>query len=615
LTRLRAALIAPCIIIAAFVVYLANGEFLGSYDSAPNSLLALNALQTGQLTFDRFRGRYLAAPGSRYVFVEAPDGHLTSVFPIGTAIVAAPIYGVFALAATLAGTPLPPVDAPAFEPIRRNEEKTAAALIAALSVGLAFLCACAIAPPRAAGIATAVYALATPIWSIAAQALWQHGPVNLALLAMVYALLRSDRAARAVPARAWLAAAGLAAGLLPVIRPTAGLFSLAALAFAVWAFRRRSWTFAAAAVLGIAPGIAWNLSFFHALTGGYGGDAAAIGLDPPQAATALAGLLVSPSRGLFVFAPVLVFSFAGAVGALRVARTGDRAATLLLGLAAASIALTGVYACYGGWWGGFCYGPRFLTDTAGVAALLLVYALPRTPAARALFGLAFLVSLTVQFAGADGGAAGAEWNAVPVSVDLMPSRVWELRDSQIERNLRGAYFRFFPPSPREAPEPAAGVVALLDAQPLAGGSAILTTVDLTNDGATRLAGYRSGRYLDQVRVRVRAAGPRGAAFAQQFLYVAAALDPGEHARAIGALAVPARAGTYRLTCEPVLVGDGAVRERAPLELTLTVARGTMPVLTQGTRRPHAEQSSASSVALRRSPEARGAPRDPAAVAL
>ncbi len=570
MARVRSAILTVAIIAVAFAIYLANGEFLGSYDSMPNSLLAANALATGRLDLDDFRGSYFTALGGQYAFVEAPNGHLTSVFPIGTAIVAAPIELAFALMRAADPT-APPLTAAAAEPTRQHDEKLAAALLAALAVGLCWRCGLLLGTPWQAGIVTAVFAVGTPMWAIAAQALWQHGPVNLAVLALVFALLRAGRTTGR-SATAWVGAAGLAAGLLPVIRPTALLFTLAAAAFVLATQRGRAGWFAAGATVGIAPGLAWNLAFFHTLVGGYGSNAAMFGGTLGSIATAFAGLLISPNRGLFVFAPVLLFSLVGFVRALR---RGTRDALLLAMLAGACAALTVLYACFPGWWAGFTYGPRFLADTSAVAALLLVFAVPADPlraARRSLaaaltagaFVFAAFASLAIEFAGANGGAAGAEWNAVPVSVDLAPERVWDVDDSQIGRNVRGAFYRFAPPPPVAG---AAATVVAVRLEPLAarGGRVIEARARVANDGPSTLAGYRSGRYGGQLRVRVRLTSS-GAAPTEQLLYVGDAIAPGAVATAIGWIHVPAPPARWRIVCEPVLVGGAPVRERAPFAL-------------------------------------------------
>lgn len=562
---MRNVLLLAAIVAAAFAIYTSNGDELASYDSAPNSLLGFTVLQQHRLDFDRFRGSYFPALGGQGVFVEAPNGHLSSLFPVGAGIVAFPLAAAFYVAR--GGEPgVGTITAPAFEPLRRQFEKTAAALLAAVSVALFLLCAREIANPVQAAIATIVYALATSIWSIGSQALWQHGPVNLFVLAMVYALLRASSARDSAHVTAWLVAAGVCAGFLPVIRPTAALFSAAGGVFAWWTFRARSLPFALALVAGVAPGVAWNAYFFHSLVGGYAGDARLYAWSP-QALTSFAALLVSPSKGLFAYSPVLAFSFAGVV---RARSGGDPRGRLVVLLALACAVLAVQYAFYRSWWGGFAYGPRFLSDVDAVAALALAYALPQDPlayvrrggvaaVAALTFTLTLLFSVLVQFAGVNSGAAGSEWNAVPISIDRDPDRVWPVHDNQIERNMRAAYVRFFAWDVARSSDYASGVAvrvtgvapSLLQA---ASGSAIAVTAGLSNAGRSRIYGYASGVYVGQLRLRVRILDARNPSPADQFLYVATSPRPGEGASATGTIELPAHAGRYRIAYTPVLVG-------------------------------------------------------------
>ncbi len=555
---MQRALTLVAIVAATFALYLSNGELITSYDSAPNSLLAFNTFATGKLDFDDYRGSYFGKLGGAYAFVEAPNGHLTSYFPIGTAIVTLPIASVVWLVARPVGVAPP---SPAFEPFREAYEKIAAALVAACSVGLFFACARRIGASAPATIATTIYALATPMWAIASQGLWQHGPVNLAILAIVYALLGAQRSTGRA-AIAWLVIAGVFAGLLPVIRPTALLFSIASLAYVAWTFRRLAPAFIIGGIVGVSPGLAWNLAYFHTLAGGYGGNLAMYRWDISSACFAFAGLLASPSRGLFVFAPVLLLAIAGAVVAWRTRRAG---AALLLALGAAAMATTVQYAFFREWWGGFTYGPRFLADTVAIATLLIVYVLPENPLAFARAGLrgaatsaAFVVvclwCITVQFAGANGGAAGSDWNAVPISIDVAPERLWSLADTQIERNVRAAYYRFFPAAPPGTPTISLSAIA---PQPSAPGAAERVTMLVHNGGPTTVWGYRSGRYLGQLRVQLTLANDRATTIPAT-LYLADSLPPGASATAIGEIPASPAPGTYRVTARPYLVGDTPV---------------------------------------------------------
>jgi len=45
----------------------------------------------------------------------------------------------------------------------------------------------------------------------------------------------------------------------------------------------------------------------------------------------------------------------------------------------------------------------------------------------------FAASIAIQFVGANGEEFG-RWSAVPVSVEVQPSRLWSLSDSPIQRD-------------------------------------------------------------------------------------------------------------------------------------------------------------------------------------
>lgn len=534
---------------------------MGSFDSAPNSILAFNILERHTLDLDAFRGSYFTGLGGQYAFVEAPNGHLTSVFPIGTAILTFPAYAVvYAVAGP------PPITSASFEPARRSYEKVLAALIAALCVVLFLLCAELIGTTMQAAIATAVFALATSMWTIGSQALWQHGPVNLFVLAMTFALLRAERARTPWGLLLWLLAAGACGGFLPVIRPTALLFSFAGLAFALWTLRARAWPFVLSFAVAIAPGLAWNMYFFHAFAGGYRVNTEAFSAAPLAALVAFGGLLISPSRGLFVFSPVLLYSLWGFAAA---ARSRAQSSRLFVMLGVAGLALILMYSFFAYWWAGFAYGPRFLTDLAAIGALLLVFIIPKNPLANRFALCAFVVlftfSVAVQIAGANSGAAGADWNAIPVSVDRMPTRLWQLADSQIQRNALGMYYKNvawnITLQPDYLHELGGEVSSLVLPGVAKAGASLEVTASVRNTGRSRQYGYDSGVYVGQLRVPVRIVDARSQLQSERYLFLRGSPVTGQSAQAVGTIQVPSQPGDYRVETGLLALGLGRVPER------------------------------------------------------
>ena len=113
---------------------------------------------------------------------------------------------------------------------------------------------------------------------------------------------------------------------------------------------------------------AWNLWLFHHLRGQYA--------DSPVTRSflgGLAGVLFSPGRGLLVYCPFLLFALAG----IHRWRTWNRGAQVwLLSISAAyCVAHLIVVSLIATWWGGQCWGPRYLTGIMPFLTLLILPAL------------------------------------------------------------------------------------------------------------------------------------------------------------------------------------------------------------------------------------------------
>ena len=200
-------------------------------------------------------------------------------------------------------------------------EKLSASLLASIASVLMFLVL------RREGIRWAlplalVFAFGTNTWMISSQALWQHGTGELLVaLALLLAV------ARASPVRTGLL--GFVCVLMAANRPPDALIAGAFVLFAVWRRRRDAVWLLAGAALPLAALLYYNLGFIGHLAGGYAAARVAkarsfFHLD----LLGLAGLLVSPARGLLVFSPFLVFVPVGLIQRLRdtgLERAGRRA--------------------------------------------------------------------------------------------------------------------------------------------------------------------------------------------------------------------------------------------------------------------------------------------------
>lgn len=411
--------LAPLLVgVFVFVVYLANFRQMGSADTIPTRLLAFSIVREGNLDLDEFYWlrTVVADP---YFLQRDHAGHWRSTYPVATSILTAP------LAAPLVwwsrAWDISDADS-RFRLLVAIFDRVAAALLTAMSVALVFLAGCRIAPARAALAAALFYAFGTNSWATSSQSLWQHGLAQLALAgAVLCAFHRAGRGSALL--------GGLLVALSIAARPQTALVGAAFLLFYAIERRRDLPYFVAAATPGLIAQLAYNLTFMERVTGGY----TARGVRWPDLER-LAGVLLSPSRGLLVYCPLAVL----AVPAMRRARADEP--RVLPYLAGAIGVYVLFYACFVRWWGGHSYGPRFFAD---VMPLVAVCALPaaqqlwRRTLPRALLIAGACWCVGVQFVGVYFDDDG--WNRWPVTVDARRERLWDWSDPQILRALRSGW--------------------------------------------------------------------------------------------------------------------------------------------------------------------------------
>jgi hypothetical protein len=404
----------------SFAAYNSNGREIPSYDSQPTRLAARELLLRGTLGLGHAVG---AAPllSERPGFVLARDGRYRSAYSPVPSVVAAgltwPLWklGVLDLRAPGGANVLA-----AFS----------ASVISGLSVGLVFFMA---RGRLAAGGAAAValgFGLGTGMWPTVSQTLWQHETAILGLAIAMLPFTREPIEVRgAVAIGAGLALAGMARPQLsPAIAVVlAGTFALGG--------AKQGAVAAAIAGSGAAIIITCNLLWFgtplgaapmlEALHETVHGISASFTLNPEG----LAGLLISPNRGLLVYSPVVLVAAAGLGTAVR---EGMRS-PLLWCLAAATVQWL-FYGSYAVWWGGYTYGPRYMLDVLPLAAPLAAAGLAvlRTRIAHATAVLLLTWSVVVAATGAF-CYPHEQWNNDPTNVDRDHARLWDWTDIQIAR--------------------------------------------------------------------------------------------------------------------------------------------------------------------------------------
>ena len=335
-----------------------------------------------------------------------PNDHVCSVFPPGMGILALPFFAPFVL------TGANPLDLG----LLVHGGHVVAAIVEILATLILWSVMRRFASPRWSLVLVLLYFLATSVRTVASQALWQHSGVHLAVSSALWLVLREE----AVPLSRDFAA-GVVLGLGAVVRQTTAL-----VAVGLHGFRpTRLLAMLAGVAIGIAPLLAYNdLAFGSPLEQGYGTKTFAT---PIQ--TGLYGLLASPSRGLFVYTPYLVFAF---LALFRAWRWPGEVAGRLRALSLAWIAALVLYAMYSEWWGGRVFGSRFLDDFAPVLFAALGWGtsvgMLGSRFARAVFGLLAAWSFVIFQAAAF--LYDKSWDTVPVNVNDDPSKLFNWSDPQ-----------------------------------------------------------------------------------------------------------------------------------------------------------------------------------------
>jgi hypothetical protein len=405
-----------------FILYACNARMLAPGDSIPTRRLPFSLLREGNLTLDEFSWE-LSPKGRPPYYVHFANGHVYSVSTFATALVVAPLYVLPAWWLASAGVPYDDVRARVLEVVM---EHVSAATLTALSAALLFLALGRLTTRRWALTLTLLYALGTSTWSIASQALWPHALSELTLVLLSLVLLS------AAPTRAQLVGAGLVAALMVANRPQMLAFAALAAGFVAVHHRRHLLAFVALPALMALGLAAYNRAIFTSLTGGYGGLGALRGA-PAQG---IAGMLISPNRGLLVYTPLMLFAFWGGVRLWRVAGVPVWMRWLSLGV----LAHVFMHASFRAWWGGYTYGPRYFTDVLPALTMFLVYGLVpycRQRAVLALAGLLALWGVGVQAIGVY--AADDGWNRSPRSLGKSIERLWAWDDLQITREARHGF--------------------------------------------------------------------------------------------------------------------------------------------------------------------------------
>lgn len=429
--------------------YLANGRTIGAGDTRPAAYLPWSLLQEKNFDLDEFpalyasdRSPYPLLDGIPYYLVSR-NGHYLSAYGPGAGVLALPVYALPIVWGAK------PDDATAM-----RLEKLAAAIITALSVVFLYWALRGVTARAWALVIVLVYALGTSSLSMSSQALWQHGPSQMFLALALFCLVRGRSEPR------YLGYAGFPLAAAVAMRSTDLLLVLPVAAWIVYAYPARARSLVAWALPPTVLMAVYYLVYFGPADQGYGGTTPPVWALFSQMSLreGLPGVLVSPSRGLFVYSPVLLFSLAGIV----VVWLRGPALWRALSLGPPLVVL--VIAKWLTWWGGHSWGPRLLGDVTPILCFFLYPVVPlleRRRLAKIVFVILALGSIAAHALGAwlyDG-----RWDGLVT--DRRYAQLWPWADSPLAYYGREAFVRLglVAPAPAWTASAGAGLAGSLAA--------------------------------------------------------------------------------------------------------------------------------------------------------
>ena len=430
-------------VVGAFILVLTSAVFLASplrqiADSKFSMLTSESLIHRRTFTLDHYRipdlapvQTYGSASNTSLYQIEFAGGHFYHMYPPGSPVLSAPYVALLNLCGISASHP----DGSYNPRGERIIQGSLASLLMGALAAVFFFTARLLLPVAWSAWLALGGALGTQVWSTASRALWTD-TWGILLLGVALLCLLADAIGKRSVSPVWLATL---LSWMYFVRPT---YSIQIIAIALYILIYRRQLFARFAL----AGAAWCAAFVAFSEYHYGRPlptyyylASQLKLD--SFLTAFAGNLFSPSRGLFIYVPALLFVV---YLHLRYRRSDAHArlTRLALGVCAAHLLLI---ACFSPWWSGHSYGPRYTTGLVPWFVLLGILGVKAMSAWREnerreddgrrrqtslYFGAALLaLSMLVNLRGATASATW-RWNLYPQNVDQHPERVWDWRRPQ-----------------------------------------------------------------------------------------------------------------------------------------------------------------------------------------
>jgi hypothetical protein len=414
-------------------------------DSRYSMLLSQSLLKYHSFALDHYS--ISASEVQQHGQLKLINNHLYYNYPPGASVLSLPFVAIMNAFHTTAVNP----DGTYKPKGEVKMQATIAALLMAVLAGIFFFTCRLILPRGWSALIALGAAFGTQIWSTASRSLWSH-TWQITLLGIVIWMLVAQETGKRKLKPAMLATL---LSWMYFARPTSAISIVAITVYLLLFYRRFLVSYAAV-------GAAWLVLFVAYSEHHFGRglpDYFQLPLQFRNAPAALAGVLVSPSRGLLVYVPVVLFVIYLLIRYWRWI-VHRRLAWLAVSVILAHIAICSGFTI---WWGGGCYGARLMTELVPWFVLLVIEGLGgrlkyrvdhRAPLSAGnwqlplicggvLLGLSIFINARGALSQETWRWENWRWNAVPAQRDNQA--LWQWRYPQFLAGL------IKPPLPGEFP--------------------------------------------------------------------------------------------------------------------------------------------------------------------
>ncbi len=392
-----------------FSIYNLPSNASPTTDTIPNTFTAVNITYNKRLDLTNFKPYFVKRGILSYVTTTNSQNQLYAKTPVINGILSAPFIYFFDKKYDIKSVTVEDFLQKDFESYYQLIGKQYGSLLASLSTLLVFLIINSLFNRKLfAFFWSLAYALATPVYSTAAQGNWQHAPSLLLITGGYYCLFLFLRDSR----RRFLLLTSILLSIATLIRVSNAIFymNIGIILFIYGRYRKYIFN---SFLIFLLPIVFWVI-FLHKnnIPGGYNEEIirSIQSINPTHILRVVFSLLISPNVGLLIFTPICIFGLLtiGKIIYEYLKNEKIRSQPIFNFLFISSFSFLGILLFNSVWWaweGGYSWGPRLLTEGTPFLIFLGAYFMNSLTSqlfqklSRLLFCILFVYSFFVQIVG------------------------------------------------------------------------------------------------------------------------------------------------------------------------------------------------------------------------